>query len=302
MRPLKRILSNPLSIIAILLRRIGKKIIPDKLYLSIIYFCEMKSKINWKNPQTFTEKIQWLKIYDRNPLYTTLVDKDAVKEFVAKKIGEEYIIPKIGVWDNFNQIDFKTLPKQFVLKTTFGGGGDVIIVRDKTQLNVNFLRNKFKKFFKDDIASLCKEWPYKNVPRKIIAENLLEGHTSKDLIDYKWFCFNGEPYFCQVIRDRNSKETIDFFDKEWNHQDFIGLNPNCKNGKELIPKPKNLDQHLKIARKLSENIPFVRVDLYDVDDKIYFGELTFYPASGIGQFSPKKWNKILGDLLVLPKI
>ena len=284
--------------------------IPDKLYLSLRYRCIMGSWINWKNPHTFTEKLQWLKLYNRKPEYTTMVDKYAVKEYVAKKIGEEYIIPTLGVWDKPEDIDWDSLPNQFVLKTTHGGGGGgVVICKDKTTFDRASAIAKLKESMASDIYSGLREWPYKNVPKRIIAEKFMAPEKSpapKDLPDYKYFCFNGEPKYCQVIRDRHTKETIDFYDMEWNHQEFVGLLPPSNiadaisNGLTPVARPKNLEEMKEICRKLSKDIPFVRVDLYVIDDKNYFGELTLYPASGMGVFTPEEWNDKLGDLLTLP--
>lgn len=278
--------------------------IPDKLYLSLRYRCLMGSWINWEKPQTFTEKLQWLKLYNRKPEYTTMVDKYAVKQYVANIIGEEYIIPTLGVWDRFDDIDFNSLPNQFVLKTTHGGGGGgVVICRDKTTFNKEAASTKLNQSLNSDIHSGLREWPYKNVPKRIIAEKFMAPEKSvapKDLPDYKFFCFNGEPKYCQVIRDRHTKETIDFYNMEWNHQEFVGLNPVACNGLTPVARPENLDEMKDICRKLAKDIPFVRVDLYVIDDKKYFGELTFYPASGMGVFTPEEWNRKLGDLLTLP--
>lgn len=296
-------IKNPLNIIDVLIR-IFPSFIPDKMYLTIIYKCRMGKWINWKNPKSFTEKIQWLKLYNRSAQYTQMVDKIGVKEYVAKIIGPEYIIPTICVWDKVDDIKFDTLPNQFVLKTTHGGGsGGVVICRDKSSFDKVAALKKLKKSLATDIYRNLREWPYKNVPKRIIAEKLMASvneQASNDLTDYKFYCFNGEPKFCQVIRDRNSLETIDFYDMQWQHQDFVGLNPYAQNGEESVEEPDKLDIMWDICRKLSQNIPFVRVDLYLIDSSIYFGELTFFPSSGIGKFSPNEWNIKLGQLLTLP--
>lgn len=278
--------------------------LPDKWYLSLRYRFKMGHWINWKNPVTFTEKLQWLKLYNRKPEYTMMVDKYAVKDYVAKIIGKEYIIPTLGVWDKPEDIDWDALPDQFVLKTTHGGGGGgVAICKDKATFNKATAIAKLKESLTSDIYSGLREWPYKNVPKRIIAEKYMAPEKTvapKDLPDYKFFCFNGEPKYCQVIRDRHTKETIDFYDMKWNHQEFVGLNPVAHNGLTPVARPENLDEMKDICRKLSKSEPFVRVDLYVIDDKKYFGELTFYPASGMGVFTPEEWNGKLGDLLTLP--
>ena len=284
--------------------------LPDATYLKLLYRFKMGHRLDLKNPQTFTEKLQWLKLYNRKPEYTTMVDKYAVKQYVANIIGEEYIIPTVGVWDKPEDIDWDSLPNQFVLKTTHGGGGGgVVICNDKATFDKTTASAKLKESMASDIYSYLREWPYKNVPKRIIAEKFMTPEKSpapKDMPDYKFFCFNGEPKYCQVIRDRHTKETIDFYDMDWNHLDFVGLLPqsniadSISNGLTPVVRPKHLDEMKDICRKLSKDIPFVRVDLYVIDDKNYFGELTLYPASGMGVFAPEEWNDKLGDLLTLP--
>ena len=278
---------------------------PDKLYLTLLFRLKMGYWMDWKNPKTFSEKLQWLKLYNRKPEYTTMVDKYAVKEYVAKIIGEEYIIPTLGVWDRPEDIDWDSLPQKFVLKTTHGGGGSgVVICKDKDTFNQDAAVAKLKKSLKGCIYKSFREWPYKNVDRKILAEALLEELTpaknNTDLPDYKFYCFNGEPIYCQVIRDRRSKETIDFYDMEWKHMPFVGLNPVADNGLNPVARPICQCKMTEICKKLSIGLPFSRVDLYLIDDKIYFGEITFYPASGMGIFTPNEWNDKLGAMIKLP--
>lgn len=279
---------------------------PDKLYLQLMFRCKMGYWMNFDNPKTFCEKMQWFKLFDRNLLYTILVDKFTVKKYVTDKIGEEYVIPTLGVWNNANKIDFDKLPNQFVLKTTNGGGGYVVICKEKSKFDRVGAKKKLNQGIKKSIYNKLREWPYKNVPPRIIAEKYIDfenssnNKESSDLIDYKFFCFNGIPKFCQVIRNRNTKETIDFYDMDWNHMPFVGLNPVAKNGLNPVAKPQNLKEMISICEKLSEGFPFIRVDLYNVDGKIYFGELTFYPASGFGVFEPEKWNYELGQMIELP--
>lgn len=280
--------------------------LPDKLYLSLRYRCQMGHWINWKNPKTFTEKLQWLKVYDYKPEYTKMVDKLVAKDYVASRIGEEYIIPTLGVWDKVEDIDWDSLPDQFVLKTTHGGGGcGVVVCSDKTHFDKAKAIEKLQTSMHSNAGKTYREKPYLNVPRKIIAEKFMAERRAKenakisDLPDYKFFCFNGEPHYCQVIRDRHTKETIDFYDMEWNHMPFVGLNPVAKNGVEPVAKPVHLEQIKEICRKLSKDIKFSRIDLYVIDDKEYFGEITFYPAAGLGEFTPTYWNERLGDLINL---
>lgn len=272
----------------------------DGTYLKLKFYLTTGYPLNLKNPKTFQEKIQWLKLNDRNPYYTDLVDKYAVKKIVADSIGKEYVIPNLGVWNNFEEIDFKSLPEKFVLKTTHGGGSlGVVICNDKQSFDYTAAKKKLQKSLNQSIYKYMREWPYKNVPRRIIAETFIDIPLKNDLTDYKIFCFNGKPQYIQVIQDRNSEETIDFFDTNWKHQPFVGLTNNCRNAKTIPEMPKNLRKMLEIAEQLAKNTKFVRVDLYNIEGKIYFGELTFYPASGFGKITPSTWDRTLGDLLTL---
>lgn len=288
--------------------------LPDKPYLSLRYRCLMGHWIDWKKPKTFTEKLQWLKVYDYKPEYTRMVDKLAAKDYVAERIGEEYIIPTLGVWDSVDDIDWDSLPDQFVLKTTHGGGScGVIVCSDKANFDKEKAIKKLEISIKTNAGKSYREKPYLNVPRKIIAEkfmaerNYSTSSINSDLTDYKFYCFNGAPKYCQVIRDRRSNETIDFYDMDWNHMPFIGLNPHARNGLTPharnglipVPKPKNLDVMQRICSVLARGMSFVRIDLYEINGCEYFGEITFYPASGFGFFTPTEWDKHLGDLINL---
>lgn len=300
MRTLKHFLTHPKDVLSSTLKKYGKWI-PDSLYLRWQYRLLMGKKLDLKNPQTFTEKIQWLKIHNRRPIMTTMVDKYAVKEHVAQRIGEKYIIPTLGVWNSLEEVDWDSLPEKFVLKTTHGGGGTgVVVVKDKSKADRIETLNKLRWSYKDEGYTRSREWPYKNVPRRIIAEQLIEIQDKSDLTDYKIFCFNGEPKYIQVIQDRHSGETIDFYDTDWNHQEFVGLNPRAKNAATPVARPHNLDAMLDAARKLAKDDPFVRVDMYQIEEGILFGELTFFPASGIGAFTPEDTDEMLGELLQLP--
>lgn len=274
-------------------------LIPDKLYLQMLYRRVFDKKLDLKNPITFNEKIFWLKLYDRRPEYTTIVDKLSVKQYVADKIGEEYVIPTLGVWDKPEEIDWDSLPTQFVLKCTHDSGG-LVICRDKSELDKDAAIKKLRNSLKRNYYKAGREWPYKNVPRRIIAEKYIESTSkTKDLPDYKWYCFNGVPTYCQVIQDRSSVETIDFFDTQWKHQDFIGLNP-AKHAEEEPSKPDDIAQQIRIAKDLSQGIPFCRIDLYSINNKTLFGEITFYPAGGTGIFIPDSYNYTIGSMIQLP--
>lgn len=276
--------------------------IPDKLYLSLRYRCIMGSWINWKNPHTFTEKLQWLKLYNRKPEYTTMVDKYAVKEYVANLIGEEYIIPTLGVWDKPEDIDWDSLPNQFVLKTTHGGGGGgVVICKDKTTFDKASAIAKLKESMASDIYSGLREWPYKNVPKRIIAEKFMAPEKSpapKDLLDFKFFCFNGKVKFFKVDFGRFVEHHANYYSPEGELLEFgeQGLEPDPNYPIEL---PNNLKDMISLAEKLSANEPFLRVDLFNVNGRIFFGELTFYPASGMIPWTTEEADMKIGKYLKL---
>lgn len=293
---------HPWKFVFNVFRRIPR-LIPDKLFLQVKYRAQMGRWPDLKNPKTFTEKINWLKLNNRKPLYTKMVDKYEVKTLVALHIGSDHIVPTLGIWERPEHIEWDSLPNQFVLKTTHGGGSNgVIVCTDKNKLNKGQTIAKLNKALRSDIYLYYREWPYKNVPRRIIAETFMKDDKAplgSSLSDYKFYCFNGDPKYCQVIRDRNTKETIDFYDINWIHQEFVGLNPVARNGLTPVPSPKQLDNMIKICKILAMNIPFVRIDLYVVNNKIYFGEITFYPASGFGVFTPSEWDTKLGKLIEL---
>jgi len=277
------------------------RLLPDKLYLSIKFRTHMGYWMDWKNPKTFCEKLQWLKVYDRHPEYTKMVDKLAAKDYIAGIIGKEYIISTLAVYNSADEVDFDALPERFVLKCTHDSGG-IVVCRDKSKLDREAAREKLRKCLKCTYIVQNREYPYKDVPRRIIAEQYLDPSPDvSDLTDYKWYCFNGEPKYCQVIQDRTTKETIDFFDVDWNHQEFVGLNPAADPAAVMPSHPNNLEAQLHIAKELSKNIPFSRIDLYEVEGKVYFGEITFFPASGMGIFKPEEWDYKLGEMIKLPQ-
>lgn len=273
--------------------------LPDKPYLKLRYKLTFGTSLNLKDPKTFNEKIQWLKLHDRNPLHTTMVDKYAVKEYVAQKIDSKYIIPTLGVWNKFDEINFTSLPNQFVLKTTHGGGsGGVVVCKNKVNFDYSKAKYKLENSLHSDIYTHLREWPYKNVPRKIIAEQYLEDEYG-ELRDYKFFCMNGEPKFLFVATGRMSsgETTFDFLDLNYKRIPALNGHPNM----EGIPvAPENFNEMIEIARKLSQGETFVRVDLYNIRGKIYFGEYTFFHNSGLVPFEPAEWDRKFGDLIQLP--
>lgn len=270
----------------------------DKLYCKIIYYLEMGKHLDLNAPQSYNEKLQWLKLYDRNPKYTTMVDKYAVKNYVAEKIGSEYIIPTLGIWDKPEDIEWEKLPNQFVLKTTHGGGNTgVVVCKDKSQFDKEKAIVKLNKSLKEDLYRVLREWPYKNVPHRIMAEEYIEGENG-DLPDYKFFCFNGVVKALFVGTERQTGNVkFDYYDVDFNHLDLVQSHPMSE--KELS-KPKNFELMKTIASKLSLGIHHVRVDLYNVNGVIYFGELTFYHHGGITPFHPEKWDYTFGSWLTLP--
>lgn len=274
--------------------------IPDRIMIPLQYRIHTGRKLNLKNPKRFTEKLQLYKLRYHNPLMLRCTDKYEVRKVIEEMGLEDILIPLIGVYDSVDDIDFDALPKEFVAKTTDGGGGNqVLICRDKKTLDKQDFYNCIKEWMDAPRGkSAGREWAYHNgFPRKIVIENILKVKNHNDVPDFKFFCFNGKPYYCQLIDNRSTNETIDFYDMNWVHQDFVGLNPLCRNSGKIEPQPQNFEKLRTIAEKLAGDYPFVRVDLYNTDDNIFFGELTFYPASGFGHFSPDDWDERIGELM-----
>lgn len=280
--------------------------LPDESYLKLVYHGEMGKKLNLKNPQTFNEKLQWLKLYDRKPLYHQMVDKYEVKQYVADKIGSEYIIPTLGVWDSVDNIAFDQLPEKFVLKCTHDSGS-VVICKDKRSFNSGAAKKKLASRMKKSTYWFGREWPYKGLKPRIIAEPYLEDRSSKELeidgnlTDYKVHCFQGEPKTILVCKSRYSEEglTEDFVDTNWRHLEV--KRPLHGNAKNKIARPDELEKMLELSRKLSGECPFLRVDFYIVNHQLFFGETTFYPASGLTPFEPASFDLEMGSWLQLPK-
>ena len=275
------------------------KFYSDEKFLKKLFKLYMGYELNLDNPQTFSEKLQWLKLYNRKPEYTQMVDKVGAKEYVASIIGEEYIIPTLGVWDRVEDIDWDTLPNQFVLKCTHDSGG-LVICSDKSKVDIDAAKRKLKWGLKRNFYAQNREWPYKNVKHRIIGEQYMVDESGYELKDYKWFCFNGEPKALFIATDRGveGEETkFDFFDAEFNHLPFTNGHPNAK---REIAKPKSFEKMKELAAKLSAGQPHLRVDFYDIDGKIYFGELTFYHWSGMVPFEPEEWDYKFGEWIKLP--
>lgn len=276
------------------------RFIPDKPYIQMYYFAKFKKFINFNNPKTFNEKLQWLKFNHRNPEYTKMVDKYEAKKYVANIIGEEYIIPTLGVWEKFEDIDFGKLPNQFVLKCTHDSGG-LVICKDKSKLDIEQAREKINRCMNTNFFYIGREYPYKNVKPRIIAEEYmdLEGQNGEE---YKIFCSNGETkiiLLCKGVAHSYTpgSRTNDYFDANFNRLPVVSLNPNSK-GEVVCPN--EMPEMKRLAEKLSVNIPILRVDFYLMNGKIYFGELTFFHNSGISRFEPDEYDSIFGNLFTLP--
>lgn len=291
---------NPYKIFVSLAARGCFKNLNDKTYIELMYRGMMGKKLNLENPQSFNEKLQWLKIHDRKEIYTTMVDKYEAKKYVAKRIGEEYIVPTLGVWEHFSDIDFSMLPEQFVLKTTHDSGG-VIICKDKDSFEVKKAKEIIEKSLKNNFYYWSREYPYKNVKPRIIAEEYLSALEKADeVIEYKVFCFDGEPALILVCKGEghSAKRTNDFYDMEFNHIPVTITNPNAE---KISEKPEQFDELLDLSRELAKGIPQVRTDFYIVNGKIYFGELTFFHDSGYCHFEPEKYDRIFGNMITLPR-
>lgn len=270
----------------------------DKRFVQWKYYLNFKKKLDLDNPQTFNEKLQWLKLYDRHDEYTKMVDKYEAKKYVASIIGEEYIIPTLGVYNSFEEIDFEKLPNQFVLKCTHNSGG-IIICKDKSTLDVEKANQLMSKWLNVNPYWKNREYPYKDVPPRIIAEKYMEDESGYELKDYKFFCFNGDVKMLFVASDRGfqTEETkFDFFDLNWNHLPFTNGHPNSTRS---IKKPSHFEEMIEMAKRLSEGIPHVRVDLYNINGHIYFGEMTFFHWSGLTPFIPEEWDYKVGKWLDL---
>ena len=275
------------------------KIWPDETFLKMLFPLRVGYKLNLDNPKTFNEKLQWLKLHNREPIYTKMVDKVDAKEYVANIIGEEYIIPTLGVYDNVDDIDFEALPNQFVLKCTHDSGG-IVVCKDKSQLNIEDAKRKLYRGLRTNYYHQNREWPYLNVKPRIIAEQYMVDESGYELKDYKFFCFDGKVELLFIATDRGSKteETkFDFFDANFNHLPFTNGHPNAT---KAISKPIGFERMKEIAAKLSKGHPHLRVDLYDINGQIYFGELTFYHWSGMTPFVPIEWDYKLGEMINLP--
>ena len=276
------------------------QVLPDTIYLKLIYRLYVGKKLNLKNPKTYSEKLQWLKIHDRKPHYTKFVDKYDVKRHVANLVGEEYIIPNIGVWESFDEIDFDSLPNQFVLKCTHDSGS-VVICKDKNSFDYEKAKAKLSAKFNTNLFYHSREWPYKNVKPRILAEAYMEDSSTQELRDYKFYCFKGEAKFLYVSRGLSGSHNdaeMSFYDLNWEKTPF---QRDDYRALSVAPqKPVGFETMIKLANRLSAGIPFLRVDLYEVNGRVYFSEMTFYPGSGFTPFASDEWEDTIGGWITLP--
>ena len=276
------------------------KLLPDKIYLKIKYRLVMKKRLNLKKPETLNEKIQWLKLYDRKDIYTKMVDKYEAKKYVANIIGDKYIIPTLGIYDKFDDINFEQLPKQFVIKCTHDSGG-LFICKNKKDFDISLAKKKINKCLKKNYYYYGREWPYKNVKPRIIVEKYMTDENSSSMKDYKFFCFNGVPKIMYLSEGLENHKTaaMSFFD-----MNFELVNCKRKDYKLLKyqpSKPRNFEKMKEFASLLSSGIPHLRVDFYEINGELFFGELTFYTNSGMIPFENEEWNLKMGKWVELPK-
>lgn len=272
------------------------RFMPDKEYIKLYYYYRFRKHINLRKPVTFSEKLNWLKLYDRNPKYKYMVDKYEAKFYVEKLIGGQYIIPTLGVWDSFDEINFDELPQSFVLKCTHDSNG-VVIVKDKSRLNIPLARKKIKSCMSRNFYYIGREWPYKDIKPRIIAEKYMEDSADGELRDYKFFCFDGKPKLLLLASGRATNNLrFDYYDMNYNHLNIVQDHPNSE---IYIHPPKNFELMKTIARKLSEDMVHARIDFYEVDGNVYFGEITLYHHSGFAKYEPSEWDKTIGDWIDL---
>lgn len=275
--------------------------LPDRALLSLKFKTSMHYKLRWDNPQTFSEKIQWLKLYGRTPINKVMSDKYLVKQYITEKIGEQYVIPLLGVWDKPEDIDFSKLPEKFVIKCNHNSGTGMYICKDKSKMDVKKVCSELRKGLKEDYFIGSREYAYKDIPRKIIAEAYMEDEETKELRDYKFFCFDGEPKIMFIASGRSKGEhnvTFDFFDMDYNHLPFTNGHPNAT----VMPeKPKCFEEMKRLAAELTQGIPHVRIDFYEANCHVYFGEFTFSHWGGMMPYEPEEWDYTMGSWIKLPK-
>ena len=296
---IKRIIYCPGKLLYNLIYRIPFfKKMSDEKYIKLVYRIIFGKKLNLENPKTYSEKLQWLKLYDRKKIYTTMVDKYEAKKYVANIIGDEYIIPTLGIYNSFDEIDFSKLPNQFVIKCTHDSGG-LVVVKDKNKINIKKVKKIINKCLNNNFYYIGREWPYKNVKPRIIVEKYMCDNKTNELRDYKFFCFDGNPKLMFLATDRNIGQTkFNFYDLNFNLLPFKQGHPNDY---QKIDKPITFNQMIELSKKLSKDIPHVRVDFYEINGRVYFGELTLFHFSGFEKFIPSEWDEKLGNMINLDK-
>lgn len=291
-------IKNPRLVLMAFLNLKIFRLLSDSAYLKLRYFITLGEKLNLKNPKTFNEKLQWLKINDRKAIYTTMADKYSARQFIQNKYGKEYLIPLLGIWNKFDEIDFEKLPNQFVIKCTHDSAS-TYICKDKSKLNIKKLKKHCNKHLKKSYYYYAREWPYKNITPRIICEKYMINKNKKRGIEYKLICIQGK---VQIIYARVNNEppkgtTLNFFDTNWNE---LPLKLGFDSTSEVIKKPVNLSKMIEIAEEISKDIIFIRVDFYEIDNKLYIGELTFYPHAGWLNIDYDETTRALDELLQLP--
>lgn len=299
LRQINKIIHNPGIFISRLWMKLSPLITSSELYLKVYYRMRTGQKLNLSHPITFNEKIQWLKLHCVDPYYTTLVDKYEVRKVIKDKIGEDYLIPLLGVYDRFEDIDISSLPDQFVLKTTHDSGS-IVICRNKSFFNYNRAKRKLNKSLRHNYFYNGRETPYKNIKPKIVAEKYMEDHETGELTDYKFFCFNGKPEMVFVASERFNGDGIPkftYFDMDFN---VLPIHSKGHKNSTILKKPDCFNEMVNVLSKLCVDVPFIRIDLYAINHKVYFGEYTFFHDGGVVPMEPAEWNKILGDMIHLP--
>ena len=298
-RKIRRYIDNPYYALGYDMIKKCPHLMPDKFYISVLWKMVMGYELDWEHPKTYNEKLQWLKLHDRNPLYTTMVDKYRAKQWVADKIGKQYVIPTLAVYNSVDEINLDELPDQFVLKCNHDSGS-VVICKDKASFDLDAAKCKLGAAMKKNFYWEAREWPYKNVKRCVFAEAYLDGFNKEGLPDYKFFTFNGEPKFLYITSGRESADGLkeDFFDLEGNHLPFN--QEGFVNASQTPSLPSNFEKMIEFSRTLAKGTTHLRVDFFEINQDLYQGELTFFDGGGFSPFYPNEWNRITGDWVVLP--
>ncbi len=270
----------------------------DKKFLKLFFLMAFNKKLNLENPITYQEKVQWLKLNDRKQIYTVMADKLQMKAYVSKIIGEQYVVPIIKVWNSVDDIDFSQLPKKYVLKCNHNSGRGMYICKDCNDINIAAIKRELKKGIKENYYIYYREWPYKNIERKVFAEEYLEKKDGSEIIEYKVLCFEGQAKLVKLIRNRFTEHpTQDFYTAHWEKTEIY--ESDIPKSEDIVPPPKKLEEIITLSEKIADNMHHLRVDWYDVDGRIYVGELTFFDGAGFSEFLPKKYNEIIGSWIKL---